>query len=113
MIDNFALDQIAAATGISVDSIERLAKEFATAEKAVGYGRTGVSMVEFGGLCLWLIMVLNIITGNLDKPGGLMFPRNAIDSLPATSSTYDRYRSRIRGRPEFGGEFPMANFRAS
>ena len=108
MIDNFALDQIAAATGIPVDSIKRLAKEFATAEKAVCYGRTGVSMVEFGGLCLWLIMVLNIITGNLDKPGGLMFPRNAIDSLPATSSTYDRYRSRIRGRPEFGGEFPMA-----
>ena len=37
-----------------------------------------------------------------------MFPRNAIDSLPATSSSYDRYRSRIRQRPEFGGEFPMA-----
>lgn len=65
-------------------------------------------MVEFGGLCLWLIMVLNIITGNLDKPGGMMFPRNAIDSLPATSSSHDRYRSRIRQRPEFGGEFPMA-----
>jgi anaerobic selenocysteine-containing dehydrogenase len=65
-------------------------------------------MVEFGGLCLWLIMVLNIITGNLDKPGGMMFPLNAIDSLPATSSSHDRYRSRIRQRPEFGGEFPMA-----
>ena len=38
----------------------------------------------------------------------MMFPRNAIDSLPATSSSYDRYRSRIRQRPEFGGEFPMA-----
>jgi len=88
--------------------MERLAREFATAEKGVCYGRTGVSMVEFGGLCLWLIMVLNIITGNLDKPGGMMFPRNAIDSLPATSSSYDRYRSRIRQRPEFGGEFPMA-----
>jgi anaerobic selenocysteine-containing dehydrogenase len=53
-------------------------------------------------------MVLNIITGNLDKPGGMMFPRNAIDSLPATSSSHDRYRSRVRQRPEFGGEFPMA-----
>ena len=104
----FDLDQIATATGISVNTIERLAREFATAERAVCYGRTGVSMVEFGGLCLWLIMVLNIITGNLDRPGGLMFPRNAIDSLPATSSSYGRYRSRIRQRPEFGGEFPMA-----
>ena len=108
MVQEFDLDQIAGATGISVSNIERLAREFATAERAVCYGRTGVSMVEFGGLCLWLIMVLNIITGNLDRPGGLMFPRNAIDSLPATSSSYDRYRSRIRQRPEFGGEFPMA-----
>ncbi len=108
MIDDFELNQIARATGISVETIERLAREFAVADKAVCYGRTGVSMVEFGGLCLWLIMVLNIITGNLDKPGGMMFPRNAIDSLPATSSSYDRYRSRIRQRPEFGGEFPMA-----
>ena len=108
MTKGFEIEQIAAATGISVETMERLAREFATAEKGVCYGRTGVSMVEFGGLCLWLIMVLNIITGNLDKPGGMMFPRNAIDSLPATSSSYDRYRSRIRQRPEFGGEFPMA-----
>ena len=108
MIEGFELSDIAAATGISAETIERLAREFASADKAVCYGRTGVSMVEFGGLCLWLIMVLNIITGNLDKPGGMMFPRNAIDSLPATSSSYDRYRSRIRQRPEFGGEFPMA-----
>ena len=108
IVREFDLDQIAGVTGISVNTIERLAREFATADRAVCYGRTGVSMVEFGGLCLWLIMVLNIITGNLDRPGGLMFPRNAIDSLPATSSSYDRYRSRIRQRPEFGGEFPMA-----
>ena len=108
MIDGCDLSRIANATGISVETIERLAREFASAEKAVCYGRTGVSMVEFGGLCLWLIMVLNIITGNLDKPGGMMFPQNAIDSLPSTSSSYDRYRSRIRQRPEFGGEFPMA-----
>ena len=108
MTKAFELDQIATATGISVETMERLAREFANAEKGVCYGRTGVSMVEFGGLCLWLIMVLNIITGNLDKPGGMMFPRNAIDSLPATSSSHDRYRSRVRQRPEFGGEFPMA-----
>ena len=108
MTQDFDLSQIASATGISVETIVRLAREFATTENAVCYGRTGVSMVEFGGLCLWLIMVLNIITGNLDKPGGLMFPRNAIDSLSATRSSYDRYRSRVRQRPEFGGEFPMA-----
>ena len=60
MIDDFELNQIARATGISVETIERLAREFADADKAVCYGRTGVSMVEFGGLCLWLIMPLRL-----------------------------------------------------
>ena len=26
-------------------------------------------MVEFGGLCHWLMQVLNIITGNMDEEG--------------------------------------------
>ncbi|MGI9300445.1 MAG: molybdopterin-dependent oxidoreductase [Luminiphilus sp.] len=108
MVDCFDIDSIATATGVTTTDIARIAREFAASKTAVCYGRTGVSMVEFGGLCLWLIMVLNIITGNLDKRGGLMFPRNAIDALSSTSSSYDRYRSRVRQRPEFGGEFPMA-----
>ncbi|MDB2434193.1 hypothetical protein N9W66_08635 [Luminiphilus sp.] len=80
-----------------------------TTENALCFGRTGVSMVEFGGICVWLIIVLDIITGNIDKHSGLMFPRNAIDSLPDTSSSYDRYRSHMQQRREFGGEFSMTS----
>jgi anaerobic selenocysteine-containing dehydrogenase len=104
----FDMDEIAAATGIARADIERIAVEFASAESAVCYGRTGVSMVEFGGLCQWLMQVLNVVTGNMDEEGGMMFPLTAIDSLSLTSSSWDRYRSRVSGRPEFSGELPMA-----
>ena len=65
-------------------------------------------MVEFGGLCHWLIQVLNIITGNMDEVGGLMFALPAIDPLKFASSSWDRYRSRVSDRPEFSDEFPLA-----
>ena len=108
MAAQFDLDQIAKATGIARADIERIAVEFASADSAVCYGRTGVSMVEFGGLCQWLMQVINVITGNLDEEGGMMFPLTAVDSLSLSRSSWDRYRSRVSGRPEFSDEFPMA-----
>ena len=72
------------------------------------YGRTGISMVQFAGLTQWLMQVLNVIVGSMDEIGGMMFPKPAIASLPLTNSSWDTYRSRVSGRPEFSGEFPMA-----
>ena len=107
MAKQFDMERIAEMTGIARTDIERIAVEFASADKAVCYGRTGVSMVEFGGLCQWLMQVLNVITGNMDEAGGMMFPLTAIDSLSLAHSSWDRYRSRVSGRPEFSGELPM------
>lgn len=104
----FDMDRIAEMTAIAREDIERIAVEFASADKAICYGRTGVSMVEFGGLCQWLMQVVNIITGNMDEEGGMMFPLTAVDSLSMSNSTWDRYRSRVSGRPEFSDELPMA-----
>lgn len=108
MAAQFDLDRIAEVTGIVRADIERVAVEFANSDSAVCYGRTGVSMVEFGGLCQWLMQVVNIITGNMDEEGGMMFPLTAIDSLSLAGTSWDRYRSRVSGRPEFSGELPMA-----
>jgi anaerobic selenocysteine-containing dehydrogenase len=108
MAAQFDMDRIAEATGIARADIERIAVEFGTSESAVCYGRTGVSMVEFGGLCQWLMQVVNIVTGNMDEEGGMMFPLTAVDSLGLSDSSWDRYRSRVSGRPEFSGELPMA-----
>ncbi len=106
--NEFDLDRIAEVTDIPRADIERIAEEFATANSAICYGRTGVSMVQFAGLTQWLMYVVNIITGNMDEKGGLMFPRPALDSLDLTQSSWGRYHSRVSHRPEFSGEFPMA-----
>jgi anaerobic selenocysteine-containing dehydrogenase len=104
----FDLDRIAEVTGVARADIERIAEEFASARRAVCYGRTGVSMVQFAGLTQWLMQVVNVITGNMDEIGGMMFPQPAISSLPLTHSSWNSYRSRVSDRPEFSGEFPLA-----
>ncbi len=103
----------AAATGIAEDRIRGLAREFAAASCAIAYGRVGLCTQEFGGLAAWLVYVLNIVTGNLDREGGVMFTTPAVDPLPLTaaiglSGSFDRYRSRVSGLPEFSGELPTA-----
>jgi anaerobic selenocysteine-containing dehydrogenase len=100
-------------TGVAADVITRLARDFASATTAVAYGRVGVSMQEFGGLAVWLITVLNVITGRLDATGGAMFTAPAIDLLKSDQRSGDavrfaRWKSRVRGLPEFAGELPVA-----
>ncbi|MGB0908455.1 MAG: molybdopterin-dependent oxidoreductase [Maricaulaceae bacterium] len=110
-IEEFDLLRIAKITGISEADIERIAVEFATAPTAVCYGRTGLSMQTFGGLCNWLMMVMNLITANFDEPGGMMFPTTAVDTftaIKATRGSYDTYRSRVSGRKEFAHELPVS-----
>ena len=77
-----------------------------------GYGRLGVSTQEFGGICQWLINVLNIITGNFDKKGGVLFTLPLIDlvgmsKLTGKTGSFDRRRSRVSNLPEYSGEYPL------
>ena len=97
-------------TGISAANIVELAREFAASGAAVCYGRIGLSTQRFGGLCQWLINAINILTGNFDRPGGAMFTTPAFDLLMAAKGgeIHDRWRSRVRGLPEFMGELPVA-----
>jgi len=96
-------------TGISASDIERIAHEFSRAEAAICYGRMGVSTQAFGALCQWAIQVINIVTGNLDKPGGSLFTLPAMDQVTNTSpGGFARFFSRGRGLPEFNYELPAA-----
>jgi len=105
----FSPECAAPATGIAADDIRGIARDFATAPAAVCYGRMGLSTQVFGGLCQWLINVLNVVTGNLDRPGGAMFTRPAVDLLATAGRGHlGRRTSRVRGLPEFGGELPAA-----
>ena len=102
-------ERAAPVTGIDADTIRRIARDFATADRAACYGRIGLSTQQFGAVCQWAIQVLNIITGNLDRPGGTMIPRPAVDTLRGIGRGHiGVWRSRVRGLPEFGGELPAS-----
>lgn len=99
-------------TGVRADDIRELTRALATTERAVLYGRIGVCVQEFGGLAAWLCYAINALTGHLDEPGGLMFTTPAVDPLPLGAllgfdGGFARWRSRVSGKPEFGGELPM------
>src|SRR6266480_974404 len=83
VVAEFPPEKVASITGVDSSQIRVLAREFASAESAVCYGRVGVSTQEFGGVCQWLINVLNTVTGNLDRSGGAMFALPAFDPVTA------------------------------
>jgi len=111
----FTPEAAAAQTGIDPDTIRRMASELAAAESAAVYGRIGTTTQEFGTLASWLVDVLNILTGNLDRPGGALFPRAAAGQRNSAGApgrgrgaTIGRWHSRVRGLPESFGELPAA-----
>lgn len=96
--------------GISSERIEALAAQLYAAPRSVVYGRMGLSTQRYGSLCQWLIQLINIYTGQLDRPGGVL-PNLAVIPVtgPAMSrGARDRWRSRVRDLPEFAGELPVA-----
>jgi anaerobic selenocysteine-containing dehydrogenase len=97
-------------TGIDAATTRRIARELAAAESACVYGRVGTHTVAFGTLSSWAVDVLNTITGNLDRPGGAMFPLGLHQSAARTARPFrqGRFRSRVRGLPETMGELPVA-----
>jgi anaerobic selenocysteine-containing dehydrogenase len=103
----FSIAPLAAACGIEEAAIRALAAELGSGEPAVVYGRIGVSTATFGTINHWLIQLLNIATGNLDRVGGAMFSSPAADIVGQTGSgTRGRFHSRVSGHPEVLGEFP-------
>jgi anaerobic selenocysteine-containing dehydrogenase len=110
-VADFSPEKVAQITGIAASKITGLARDFAKSKTAICYGRMGVSTQEFGSVCQWLVNVLNIVTGNLDKEGGVLFALPAFDAITAPESlaprgSYGRWRSRVRNLPEFAGELP-------
>lgn len=100
-------------TGVPEDIIKQIARDFAGANCAAAYSRVGTTTSEHSGLSAWLVYALNIVTGNFDRAGGLMFTQPAFDVVGIAGITgetggFDRFRSRVRQMPEFGGEFPVA-----
>jgi anaerobic selenocysteine-containing dehydrogenase len=112
LVGQWPPERVAPHAGVDAPTVERLAREFAAAPRAVAYGRVGVCQNETGSLALWLINVLNIVTANFDVPGGAMFTTPALDlvalgELVLGRTERGRWTGRASGLPEFQGELPV------
>ena len=112
LVNAYSPEIVASLVGIDAKVIRTLSTDMLAADSAVCYSRMGASTQTFGGICLWLTNVLNIITGNFDRAGGAMFPQPAFDLLrnhkPGHKTSFGQYHSRVRKLPFFNGEFPVA-----
>ncbi|MBT3151818.1 molybdopterin-dependent oxidoreductase [Streptomyces sp. CHD11] len=113
-LDDFTPEAVAAACDIDAAAIRTLTRELAAAPTAAVYGRIGSCTVPHGTLASWLVDVLNILTGNLDRPGGALFPQAATDRTPRPAGpgrgfALGRWHSRVRRHPEAKGELPLSS----
>ena len=111
---DFTPEAVSSACGVAAAEIRHLTRELAAAPTAAVYGRVGTCTQEFGTLCSWLVDVVNTLTGNLDRPGGVMFSTPAHGSGNTRGEPrigrairLGRHRSRVRGLPETLGELPV------
>ncbi len=97
-------------TGVGAEQIHQLARDMASTEGAVCYGRMGVSVQVYGTLCQWAIQMINILTNSLDVRGGMMASSPAFGFIkPGESGAghFAAFHSRVSGLPEFAGELPV------
>jgi anaerobic selenocysteine-containing dehydrogenase len=114
LVAGFTPEQAEAASGVPAETIRELTRDFAAADGAAAYGRMGLSTQGFGSVCQWAINLLNILTGNFDREGGVLFPEPAVDTVGRRivgPGHHDVWRSRVRQIPEFAGELPAATMR--
>ncbi|MFB6711269.1 MULTISPECIES: molybdopterin-dependent oxidoreductase [unclassified Streptomyces] len=112
-VREFTPEAVAGACDIEAATIRTIARELAAARTAAVYGRIGSCTVEHGTLASWLVDVLNILTGNLDRPGGVLFPLPATARAPRPAApgqgfALGRWTSRVSGHPEVKGELPIS-----
>jgi anaerobic selenocysteine-containing dehydrogenase len=116
----FTPESVATATGVPASDIRRLATLLSSAASASVYGRMGTTTAGmnghgFGTVASWLVDVVNIVTGNLDRRGGAMFP-TPVTGGPNTRGQarrgkgfrVGRGQTRVSELPEVMGEYPVA-----
>jgi anaerobic selenocysteine-containing dehydrogenase len=114
LVRPFTPESVTQVTGIPAEITRRIAREVAAAPSACVYERVGAHTQEFGTPTSWASDVINTITGNLDRPGGRMFPL-PVHAGPDPSNesvgpgwSIGRFTSRVKGYPEVYGQLPIA-----
>ncbi len=109
-VERFTPDRVERITGVAATTVARVASALIEADRAVVYGRIGTHTTRFGAVASYLVDILNVATGNLDRPGGAMFPHAAHEAPSRANRGFrtGRWRSRVRDLPEVMGELPVS-----
>lgn len=113
IVEPFTPEAVGTRTGVAPEDLRRIAREFSDAPTASIFDRVGVHQHTFGTLTSWASDVVNVITGNLDRAGGRMFPLAAHAQPDPVAPrgrgwTTGRFTSRVKGYPEAFGQLPVA-----
>jgi len=97
-------------SGVPAEVTRTVARDAASAPSAAFYGRVGVCTGPFGTLVNLLLDALAAVTGNLDRPGGTVFPTPPIDLfkpiIKRGLDTVGTWHTRVGGLPEVLGAAP-------
>ncbi len=100
VLEPWPAERTEAVTRVPADALRALVRRFREADGAAIYLSTGVNQGAHGSLCSWLANVINLVTDNVDRKGGLLVPR---PMTQAARSTYP-HGSRLRyTRSRIGG----------
>ncbi len=107
-VGQFPPERVAPVVGLDAATIVRLARDFATAPTASAHLSTGVNMGRQGALAYWLLQMLVLLTGNLDRPGGNVAATRGVAAPPRprdvtpeafVDSPWGSYRPTMGGLP--------------
>ncbi|MAT50522.1 MAG: molybdopterin dinucleotide-binding protein [Porticoccaceae bacterium] len=111
--ERFSPERVADFCGLAAEDIRALARAIADAPRAAVYGRIGTCTQPFGTLASWMVDIISILTGNLDRIGGAMWSTQVAPHLDLTPP----YPSdapivsppiRVRGVPGILGQYPAS-----
>ncbi len=111
LVADLDMPRAAMESGIDLHTIHRLARDLATAHTATIYGRCGASLGQFSTLTKFLLDCLAVVTGNLDRRGGMVFSQPYFDAETLMKlmkgNGFDRWRTRVDNLPEVLDQAPL------
>src|SRR3990172_9296350 len=83
-LKTYALPRVAEETGLSQKAIAEGAREFATTRPSLAMAGEGLAFQSNGGESVRAVQLLNVLVGNLNRPGGV-YPDNGSPDGPTNS----------------------------
>jgi anaerobic selenocysteine-containing dehydrogenase len=110
-IRQYPPEKVAGITGISIEQIQRIAREFAQTKPAIAWVGTGPSRWPNGSYNAYAIFCLNALVGSIDAPGGVLYQENpSYQDMPKGSQDRIAQKGLEQARLDLGQteKFPAA-----